>query len=121
MKLLSRSKKTSVAPDKKPVVSASRSQKEQADIVLGKPVVSEKTATLASARTYTFFVNLKSTRTAVASAIATRYGIRPMRVRIIRGRAEPVRHGRFSGKERAYKKALVTLPEGKTLDIYAGV
>jgi large subunit ribosomal protein L23 len=37
----------------------------------------------------------------------------------VRGKA--VRFGRMSGRRSDWKKAIVTLPKGKTIDIYEGV
>ncbi|HLD17593.1 MAG TPA: 50S ribosomal protein L23 [Patescibacteria group bacterium] len=89
--------------------------------VLLEPVVSEKTARLASGGTYTFWVQVQATRTQVCQAVTAWYGVRPQRVRLLRSRQEPVRFGKVRGFQKARKKAMVTLPVGKRLDAYEGV
>jgi len=49
------------------------------------------------------------------------YGIKPARVQIMNYQGKVVRFKRSTGKRQDYKKAVVTLPEGKSIDIHKGV
>ena len=49
------------------------------------------------------------------------YGITPVSVNIQNVRGKRVRFGRVRGKRKDWKKAIVTLPEGKTINVYDGV
>lgn len=86
-----------------------------------KPLVTEKTAILASQNTYVFVVDSKANKVSVASAIKGIYGIRPTSVNIQNVRGKRVRFGKVSGRRKGWKKAIVTLPKGKTIDVYEGV
>jgi large subunit ribosomal protein L23 len=93
---------------------------ELADVLI-RPVVTEKSAVLASFGQYVFMVNPDANRVRVGQAVKAVYGIQPSDVRIQNVRSEPVRFGRVYGKQKVWKKAIVTLPKGKTIDVYQGV
>ena len=105
-------KKVPVAKVAKPFVSSS---------VLLRPVVTEKSAILASKNMYVFAVKSSANRISIASAIKAMYDIKPLSVNVINVRGKSVTRGRVAGKRSAWKKAIVTLPKGKTLNIYEGV
>ena len=85
---------------------------------LSHAYVTEKSATLAHGRTYVFVVPLHATKLTVKNAVAETYGVMPTSVRIIRRAGKMVRFGRTNGQRKDWKKAYVTIPEGKTLPIY---
>jgi len=89
--------------------------------VVVRPLVTEKAAHLASVGKYAFLVNAKANRVQVRAAIKAMYGVLPeaVNIQVVRGKA--VRFGRFSGMRKTWKKAIVTLPKGKTIDVYEGV
>lgn len=89
--------------------------------VLVRPLVTEKSAVLASMGQYVFVVKNEANRVAVGQAVKALYGIQPISVRIQNVRSKTVRFGRRTGKRKAWKKAIVALPKGKTIDVYAGV
>ena len=86
-----------------------------------KPLVTEKTSILASQNTYVFVVESKANKVSIASAIKGIYGIQPTSVNIQNVRGKRVRFGKVSGRRKDWKKAIVTLPKGKTIDVYEGV
>jgi large subunit ribosomal protein L23 len=89
--------------------------------IIYHPLVTEKSAILASAGQYIFEINPRANRIQVANAIWAIYGVKPVKVQIQNVRREPVRFGRFSGKQKARKKAIVCLPKGKTINVHEGV
>lgn len=89
--------------------------------VLVKPLVTEKTARLAARGQYGFVVARSANKTVVADAVEAVYGIRPVSVNICRMRGKEVRFGQKVGRRKDWKKAIVTLPEGKKISIYEGV
>ena len=89
--------------------------------LLRHPVISEKASRGAEARQYTFAVPAHATRIGVARAIASLYGVRPVRVNIIRVKGKRVRFGRVHGKQKDWKKAVVTVAAGKRLTVFEGV
>ena len=89
--------------------------------IIKKPLVTEKAAHQASVGQYAFEVAKDASRIAVAQAVKAMYGISPVSVNIQCVRGKVVRFGRFSGQRKAWKKAIVTLPAGKSIDVYEGV
>ncbi len=86
--------------------------------VLVRPHMSEKAVSMAEKGTYVFEVRTDATGPEVRNAVKAIYGIVPVQVRMINIRSREVRFGRVTGKTRSWKKALITLPVGKKLDIY---
>lgn len=86
-----------------------------------RPLVTEKAAIVAHIGQYSFVVATSANRVAVRSAIKAMYGILPTSVNIQRVRGKAVRFGRSNGMRSSWKKAIVTLPKGKTIDVYEGV
>lgn len=86
-----------------------------------RPLVTEKAAHLASVGQYAFLVHPDANRVQVRAAVKAMYGILPssVNIQVVRGKA--VRFGRYSGARKSWKKAIVTLPKGKTIDVYEGV
>lgn len=86
-----------------------------------KPLITEKAASSASEGKYAFAVAVDANKIEVAKAVAEVYGIMPVKVNIVRLQGKAVRHGRTMGKRKDWKKAVVTLPKGKAINIYEGV
>lgn len=96
---------------------ASRPATAFADVLV-RPHLSEKAVILADKGTYVFEVRVGVAAPEVKRAIHAIYGVMPVSVRMINIRGRAVRFGRMMGTTRASKKAIVTLPRGKKLDIY---
>lgn len=89
--------------------------------VLVKPLVTEKASVLAAHNKYVFEVSLAANKIEIAKAIEAVYGIKPESINVIPIRGKNIRYGKAKGKRKDRKKALVTLPEGKTIKVYEGV
>ncbi len=115
--------KSVVQKEKEPKASkqVGKSFVNHAESLIVRPLVTEKTAILASQNTYVFVVSSKANKVSVASSIKTMYGIRPASVNIQNVRGKRVRFGKIQGRRKGWKKAIVTLPKGKTIDVYEGV
>lgn len=109
------------AEEKKEAPKASKVLRHETTRVIITPVITEKAAHLSESNTYVFKVQVKATRVQVASAFKELYGVQPARVNIVNMRAEPVRFGRSKGKEKSWKKAYVTTPKGKSIQVYEGI
>ena len=111
--------------DKKPVENKDGVKKEvktgNAYKVLVKPLVTEKASVLGAENKYFFAVALKANKIEIAKAIREVYGVKPEKVNIINMGGKEVRFGRTLGKRKDWKKAIITLPEGKTIKVYEGV
>ena len=89
--------------------------------VIIRPVISEKSLMQETKGTYTFLVNQDANKLQVKQAVKDIYGVMPSAVRVISVEGKRVRFGVRRGKRSDYKKALVTLPEGKKISIHEGV
>ena len=89
--------------------------------VILSPVVSEKSAAAEGAGVYTFRVNPKAGKYLVKEAIKTIYGITPKKIRVLNLEGKKTSFGHRSGKRADWKKAVITLPVGKTINIHEGV
>ncbi|MDD3887424.1 MAG: 50S ribosomal protein L23 [Patescibacteria group bacterium] len=86
-----------------------------------KPVVSEKGADLNISNKYVFQVKSSASKQEIARAIYAVYGIKPIKVNVINLSGKSRRYGKTVGQTSAKKKAIVTLPAGKSIQIYEGV
>lgn len=102
-------------------VSVQSTLAQKATHLIVRPIVSEKSARLATEGTYVFEVATSANRVEVGQAIFQMYGVRPTKVNILVQRGNQVRSGRRLGVQKRRKRALVTLPKGKKIDVYEGV
>lgn len=89
--------------------------------ILLKPLVTEKATNLGVLNKYVFAVSQKANKIEIAEAIEAVYGVRPVKVNIMRAEGKTIRSGRTFGRRKDWKKAIVALPAGKTIKIYEGV
>lgn len=89
--------------------------------VLLHPLVTEKAAMAASHNKYSFVVDRSANKVMVAQAVEESYGVKPTAVRTINVSGRQVRFGSHHGRRSDYKKAIVTLPKGKSITLHEGV
>jgi len=89
--------------------------------ILLRPIVSEKTATKEEEGKYTFEINPEATKIDVKNAIKENYGIIPEKVNTMNYKGKKKRFRFHEGKTKDWKKAVVTLPEGETINIHEEV
>ena len=110
---------TAAEEAKKSEKSASKSG--DAYRILVKPLITEKAANLGTENKYVFEVSENANKIQITSAVNEVYGIEPVSVNIISVKGKKVRYGRHFGQRKDTRKAIVTLPKGKTINIYEGV
>ncbi len=89
--------------------------------ILFRPLVTEKVSNLSAENKYVFEVTISANKIEIAKAIEEVYGIKPVKVNIIRVSGKKTRYGRIAGRKKDWKKAVVSLPAGKTIKVYEGV
>jgi large subunit ribosomal protein L23 len=92
--------------------------------VIRRPMVTEKTNYQSSKlHQYTFEVDKHATRTLVKDAIERLFEVKVTRVNILNTAAKRSRrrNRRLLVRDPGFKKAIVTLAEGSTLDLFEGV
>ena len=93
--------------------------KQRAEIdtlILIRPIITEKATDQEAQGCYGFEVDVKANKISIKKAIQELYGVKPLRVNIIRVRGKRVRYGRSTGKTKAWKKALVFLKKGDKIE-----
>ncbi len=106
------------APKKKAAKTLSTAPLKR--VLLGAHV-SEKAASVEANGRYTFKVALKATKLDIKQEVKAHYGVLPTDVRVMNIEGKRKRFGKSQGKRSDWKKAIVTLPEGKTIDIHSGI
>ena len=90
--------------------------------ILKRPIVTEKTSTLASdLHRYTFEVDKRANKHLVKEAVEEAFDVEVTAVNIMNVRGKTRRHGRQTGRTRDWKKAVVTLMPGQSIEFFEGV
>ena len=89
----------------------------QAYRLLLRPVVTEKSSSVKGQ--YTFEVPVDASKTDVRHAVYHAYGVQPAAIAISRRDGKYVRYGRAEGRTIKRKKAIVTLPAGKSIEVFS--
>jgi large subunit ribosomal protein L23 len=87
------------------------------DIIL-KPVISEKTTELMGINKYVFRVSMKANKLMVAHAIKQLFGVDPEKVNVMTVRGKDRRLRFRTGKRSAWKKAIITLKPGQKIELF---
>ena len=90
--------------------------------ILIKPLITEKMTNLtADEGKYGFIVNPKANKIEIAKAIEQSFEVKVVDVKTLnysgKTKTQFRKSGRFSGKTAKYKKAIITLKEGDTIDL----
>ena len=83
-----------------------------------KPFLSEETMkNMETLNKITVQVNKNSNKVEIKNAFEAIFGVKVQQVNVSNVRAKDKRVGKYSGKTSSYKKAVVTLAEGQSLDL----
>ena len=88
--------------------------------ILIKPVVSEKSYHQITENRYTFRVHKDAHKTQVRQAVEELFDVTVVGVNMIKMPAKPKRRGMIKGTRPGWKKAVVQLREGQTIEIFGG-
>ena len=81
------------------------------------PVVTEKSQVLATKKTYVFKVAKNANKTQIKLAIEELFGVKVKSVNTLNTKSKDKRVGRYTGKTKTYKKAIVTLCDGQAIEM----
>jgi large subunit ribosomal protein L23 len=88
--------------------------------VLLAPVVTEKAYGLVDERKYSFRVHPAAHKTQVRQAVEQLFGVKVERVNISMVQPKPKRRGMHKGTKPGWKKAIVQLRQGDSIEIFEG-
>jgi len=86
--------------------------------VIIRPVVSEKSYVLATADRYTFRVHPDAHKTQIRQAVEALFDVHVVEVRTISVKSKPKQRGVTRGRTRTWKKAIVQVRAGETIQIF---
>jgi len=88
------------------------------DIII-RPIITEKTMSLVEKKVqYTFEVDKKANKIQIKNAVEKAFSVQVVAVNTINVRPKAKKVGKHSGLKPAYKKAVVTLKAGQTIDVF---
>jgi large subunit ribosomal protein L23 len=90
------------------------------DIIV-RPIVSEKSYDLIGYNRYTFEVAKSANKTQIAQAVTEIFGVTVTNVNTMNVTGKPRRLRHAKGKTRDWKKAVVTLKAGDSIDVFPTV
>jgi large subunit ribosomal protein L23 len=88
--------------------------------VLLAPVVSEKSYELIEQRKYAFRVHPDAHKTQIRQAVEELFDVHVQAVNVVKVQPKPKRRGLIRGQRPGWKKAIVQLREGDTIEIFEG-
>jgi large subunit ribosomal protein L23 len=88
--------------------------------VLLAPVVSEKSYGQIGMNKYTFKVHRDAHKTQVRQAVEELFDVKVVNVNIVKVQSKPKRRGMFRGSRPGWKKAIVQVRKGDTIEIFEG-
>ncbi len=95
---------------------------KRVDNIIIRPLLTEKASMLQEAQnTYAFEVGTNVSKIEIKQTIQELFGVQVTKVctQVVRGKNK--RFGRYYGKRSNWKKALVTVAEGESLDFYTSI
>ena len=92
---------------------------EARDILI-RPIVTEKSTDLMAENKYTFEVDLRANKTQIKAAVEEIFNVEVEKVNTSRVRGKLRRMGRHEGYTSDWKKAVVTLKPGHSIEVFGG-
>ena len=89
--------------------------------VLLAPVVSEKSYAEIENGKYSFRVHADAHKTQVRQAVEELFNVKVLRVNVSKVQSKPKRRGAIKGTKPGWKKAIVQLRPGDSIEIFEGV
>ena len=89
------------------------------DIIV-RPIITEKSSRMMSQKKYTFEVMRAANKIEIRAAVEEVFKVKVSSVHTVNVHSKPKKMGRFSGRSRAWKKAIVTLLPGQRIEFFDG-
>ncbi|MDR1021049.1 MAG: 50S ribosomal protein L23 [Synergistaceae bacterium] len=89
------------------------------DIIV-RPIITEKSSRMMAQNKYTFEVLPSANKIEIRRAVEEVFKVKVRGVHTIKVHSKPKKMGRFSGRSRSWKKAIVTLLPGERIQFFDG-
>ena len=86
--------------------------------VIVRPVVTEKTTDMGENDKYVFEVATEANKNEVKQAVEKFFGVKVVDVHTMNMKGKPKRLGRYMGRRKDWKKAIVTVQSGDKIDLF---
>ena len=90
---------------------------EARDILI-RPRITERTTDLMAEGKYVFIVDKRANKIQIANAVAEVFNVKVEKVNTVNVKGKTKRRGRTVGKTANYKKAIVKLAAGETIEFF---
>ncbi len=91
---------------------------EARDILI-RPMITEHTTDLMADGKYVFIVDKRANKIQISDAVEEIFNVKVEKVNTINVKGKVKRRGRIVGKRKDYKKAIVKLAEGETIEFFS--
>jgi len=93
--------------------------------IIYRPIVTEKMTRLGDQSQYAFEVELKTNKIEILRAVEGKFNVKVESVRTMmihgKSKSQMTKKGRFEGRTRQWKKAIVTLQKGDKIEFFENV
>jgi large subunit ribosomal protein L23 len=89
--------------------------------VLLRPIITEKSTVLTAQDKYVFEVDVRANKTQVKEAVELAFNVRVASVNTMKMKGKPRRFGRRVTRRPDWKKAVVTLVHGDSIELFEGI
>ncbi len=89
--------------------------------VIVRPLITEKATILAGDNKYCFEVDRRANKNQIREAVQVAFSVRVLKVNTLNVHGKMRRFGRNYTRTRDWKKAIVTLAEGDSIQLFEGV
>jgi large subunit ribosomal protein L23 len=87
--------------------------------IIKRPIITEKSMQLVEKKVqYTFEVEKKANKVEIKNAVEAAFNVEVVAVNTVNVRPKAKKVGKHAGFKPAYKKAIVTLKAGQTIDVF---
>lgn len=90
--------------------------KDYTDIIIA-PVITEKAAYASEKNVYTFKVAKSANKIQIKKAIEAAFNVHVTNVNTLNTKSKARRVGKYAGKTKTYKKAIVTVKDGDKIEL----
>jgi large subunit ribosomal protein L23 len=92
--------------------------KDARDIII-RPIITERSYDMIEMNKYTFEVAKSANKIEIAKAVEELFDVKVVKVNTLHVKPKPKRVRTSVGKTRSWKKAMVTLAEGDSIELFA--
>jgi len=90
--------------------------------IIKRPIITERTTEMMNDKRYVFEVDPRAHKIQIKQAVEEIFGVKVKKVNTINVKGKPKRMGRYVGRTKNWKKAIVQLTEdSKALEFFEGV